>query len=99
MTEKNEVYIDGRLIQTELDFHRAISSALDFVPYYGNNLDALWDLLSAGVAGGVTLHWENSDVSKKRLGRVYDTIVRLFTEINEADERLNVDERFVFFLE
>lgn len=51
MTEKNEVYIDGRLIQTELDFHRTISSALDFGPYYGNNLDALWDLLSAGGDG------------------------------------------------
>lgn len=99
MSTQNVIRIDGTLINSEKDFHREISSALDFGPYYGNNLDALWDMLSAGVAGGVVLHWKDSDISRQRLGSIFDTIIRLFNETKALDEKLELVERFEFILE
>ena len=99
MSTANNIHIDGALINSEQEFHRAISSALDFGPYYGNNLDALWDMLSSGAAGGVVLHWKDADISRKKLGSVFDTIIRLFSETKAMDEKLGLAERFEFVLE
>jgi RNAse (barnase) inhibitor barstar len=44
-----DVELDGNRIESESDFHRAISAALDFAEHYGRNLDALWDALTVDV--------------------------------------------------
>ena len=41
--------IDGCEVRTEADLHILLARALDFGPYYGANLDALWDRLSRDV--------------------------------------------------
>jgi ribonuclease inhibitor len=99
MSATNIIHIDGALINSEQDFHKVISSALDFGPYYGNNLDALWDMLSSGAAGGVVLHWKDADISRQRLGPIFDTIIRLFNETKALDAKLGLVERFEFILE
>ncbi|MCA6915246.1 barstar family protein [Pectobacterium versatile] len=35
----SEVILDGSSIETESEFHKAMSDLLDFGPYYGRNLD------------------------------------------------------------
>lgn len=97
-TIKN-IYLDGHMINSEHDFHKVISSALDFGPYYGNNLDALWDMLSSGAAGGIILHWKNAEISQQKMGAVFETIVCLFKEAQDRDVVLGVDEKFEFILE
>ena len=99
MSKANTIHIDGALINYEQDFHRAISYALDFGPHYENNLDALWDMLSSGAAGGVVLHWKDADISRRKLGAVFDTIIHLFNETKAMDEKLELAERFEFILE
>ncbi len=74
MSETIHLHIDGQLIHTERDFHNLISPLLDFGPYYGNNLNALWDMLSSGVGENTVLHWENSDLARARLGETFNTI-------------------------
>ncbi len=51
------VQLDGTQIRTEADFHRHVAALLDFGPYYGHNLDALWDRLSTDVPRPVHLIW------------------------------------------
>lgn len=99
MSVANNIYIDGAFICSEYDFHKAMSSVLDFGSYYGYNLDALWDMLSSGAAGGVVLHWKDADISRKKMGPVFDTIIRLFNETKATDEKLGLSERFDFVLE
>jgi ribonuclease inhibitor len=84
MLEIKHLYLDGQLIHNERDFHNLVAPLLDFGPYYGNNLDALWDMLRGGVEEDTVLHWKNSDVSRARLGDKFNTIVRLFEEAKNS---------------
>jgi ribonuclease inhibitor len=84
MSEIRHLYLDGQLIHTERDFHNLISPLLDFGPYYGNNLNALWDMLSSGVGENTVLHWANSDLARARLGETFNTIVSLFEEAKNS---------------
>lgn len=84
MPEIRHLYLDGQLIQTERDFHNLISPLLDFGPYYGNNLNALWDMLSTGIGEGTVLHWEHSALARARLGETFNTIISLFEEAKNS---------------
>ncbi|WP_285720603.1 MULTISPECIES: barstar family protein [unclassified Pantoea] len=40
---------------------------MEFGPYYGKNLDALWDCLSTDIERPIRIPWCHSDLSKKYL--------------------------------
>lgn len=89
------IFIDGKNINSESDFHKKISQLLDFGPFYGENLDALWDMLSSGMGGGFYLHWLNSKQSKENLGVKYEKIIYLFNET----KKITVFDKFDYSLE
>ncbi|MFD1245793.1 barstar family protein [Paralysiella testudinis] len=67
----NDLYLNGKSIQTKADFHKKIGDLLNaknFIDGYGYNLDALWDILSSGAGLNCVLHWEHSEISKQNLG-------------------------------
>lgn len=41
----NKVLINGENFKNELDVHQFLKSNMSLPDYYGDNLDALWDLL------------------------------------------------------
>ena len=88
--------IDGRQIQSEVDFHVAIAQALGFASYYGNNLDALWDSLSSDVERPVLLVWSNSSLSQAAMPTDFDRIVGVLrnAERQDAEWGLPAEERF-----
>jgi ribonuclease inhibitor len=89
------VTIDGSLIRSESDLHDALAGELDFGPYYGRNLDALWDRLSTDVERPVELIWENSGASKAILGvEVFEKISSVLIRVMDQDESFGLDERF-----
>ncbi|MGW6445480.1 barstar family protein [Lentzea sp. NPDC055074] len=91
-----KVVIDGALIGTESDLHDALSGPLDFGPYYGRNLDALWDRLTVDVERPVELVWTRSEISRSNLGSVlFGRIERLLTDVMAGDEGKPPDRRFV----
>ena len=55
-----QLEIIGSKIYTEQDFHNQISKIFSIQDYYGNNLDALWDLLSTNVERPITLVWKDA---------------------------------------
>jgi ribonuclease inhibitor len=72
-----------------------LSRQLDFGPYYGRNLDALWDRLSADVERPVELVWENSDISRILLGaEAFEKIKSLLIKVMDQDESFGLDEKF-----
>jgi ribonuclease inhibitor len=99
MSEKIHLYIDGELILSERDFHNFVSKLLDFGPYYGNNLDALWDRLSSGIGKNIVLHWKNSALSRTKLGAKFNIIVQLFEEARNEDIQLGLKEPLLLILE
>ena len=83
MSERH-IEINGQDIYSERDFHKLMAEKLDFGPYYGNNTDALC-MMSSGSGSGIMLHWNNSELSRQRLGSAFDTIVKVLTmEIGRA---------------
>lgn len=57
--------IDCTQIKTQGDLHRVFRESLSFPAWYGNNLDALYDCLTA-LSGTVRLlHW---DIAENNLG-------------------------------
>lgn len=94
-----EIIIDGEAIKTERDFHRAFSLALGIENFYGENLHALWDVLSANVERPATLIWKKSDKSKKILGADFDAIVDVLRRVEMQDQKFGWVENFSFSLE
>lgn len=94
----SEIILDGVSIETELDFHNAMSDLLDFGPYYGRNLDALRDRLSNDAERPVKIVWVNSDYSKSCLGECFNKIVQIFEQTKQQDIQFNWDEKFDYIL-
>lgn len=80
------VVIDGKSVRSEQDVHDQLKRQLDFGPYYGNNLNALWDRLYRDVERPVELVWEDSGASREHLGaELYGQIEKLLTDVMQDD--------------
>ncbi|MEV6643970.1 barstar family protein [Amycolatopsis sp. NPDC051371] len=87
------VIIDGKSVKTQQDVHDQLKAQLDFGPYYGDNLSALWDRLYRDVERPVELVWEGSEASKENLGAdLYGKIAKLLTDVM-ADDAGNPPEQ------
>lgn len=93
------VEIDGREVRTERDVHIVLDQALDFGPYYGWNLAALWDRLTRDVPRPVRVVWSHWPVSERNLGsETFKKIRDLLLAVEVEDQQLGYDERFEFEL-
>jgi ribonuclease inhibitor len=80
-SEVNMLTISGKQIASIEDFHQSIKVGLALPDCYGNNLDALWDCLTAWVEVPVTIHWRDFEFSERLLG---DFSIRARTLFAEA---------------
>ncbi|MFI2610930.1 barstar family protein [Kitasatospora sp. NPDC018619] len=88
------VVIDGTHIGSQADLHRVLAGPLDFGPYYGHNLNALWDRLSRDVERPVEIVWENAEVSRSLMGdKAFEAVVSVLVRAAEGDESSAPDER------
>mgnify|MGYP000241753649 CR=1 FL=1 len=83
----------GKAIRSLDGFYSEISRKLRFPDHFGRNLDALWDVLTADVEGPVELVWEDSEESKKNLGKDFERIAALLREVEEGREDFRVTFR------
>lgn len=92
-----DIILDGSQIREAYDFHRILSEKLDFGPYYGNNMAALWDRLTTDVERPLRLIWRNAGASKAAMGaEVFDKIVQLLHDVETQDVEFGRNERFTF---
>ncbi|MEU8639766.1 barstar family protein [Amycolatopsis sp. NPDC048633] len=82
------IVIDGTTVESEQDIHDQLKRQLDFGPYYGDNLSALWDRLYRDIPGPLELVWENSETSKEKLGEdLYRRASGVFSKLMELSEK------------
>ncbi|HLP87055.1 MAG TPA: barstar family protein [Nostocaceae cyanobacterium] len=94
MESDKKFYLDGKTIFTEFDFHRQIAKLFTFAGYYGNNLDALWDMLTTDVELPVTLIWDNSAISRQNLGEErFAKIIKVFEDMQKWDAEFKFELR------
>ena len=84
------VIINGSLIKSEKDFHIQMKLLLSLPEYYGENLDALWDCLTAWIDLPIKITWVDFDESKKYLGEYTDQIIKLFDNAKKVIEEFDI---------
>ncbi|GIM95754.1 barstar family protein [Paractinoplanes toevensis] len=89
------VTIPGNRIVSELELHRFLARELDLGPYYGKNLDALWDRLTTDVERPVYLVWVDAAKSREGMGEdLFDKIVDLLRKVAAKDVEAGYKDRF-----
>ena len=86
--------LDGSQIRSEAEFHAEIAKALNLGPYYGRNLDALWDVLTRDVERPVSLVWNDAETSRTSMPAAFENIVALLRDVEREDAGYGQAERF-----
>ncbi|MEU8817924.1 barstar family protein [Actinoplanes sp. NPDC048796] len=94
-----KVVIDGRFVLDEADLQTRLAGAFGYGPFYGRDLAALRDRLTAGDPRPLELTWIHADAIRLALGgAAFRAYLTVFQAIEVADERKPWDERFIFRL-
>lgn len=64
------------------DFYRQLAAQTPLPAHFGRNLDALFDVLTAEIAGPVTIVWHRHDASAPLLG--HDDYTALLAVLHDA---------------
>lgn len=81
--KNNECSIDGKHVQSLETLYSELSRQLFFPPYFGNNLDALFDVLTTDVAGPVHIVWKSAAASRHAMGKDFDVVVTLLRNVGK----------------
>jgi len=85
-----KVKLVGKSIHSLDEFYDEIGKKLCLPDYFGRNLDALWDTLTTDVKGPVELAWEDSEISKKAMGKDFEKVAALLREVEKEREDFKV---------
>ena len=88
-----KVKLAGKAIRSLDEFYGEIAKKLRFPDYFGRNLDALWDVLTTDVKGPVELAWEDSEASKKSMGKDFEKVATLLGDVGKEREDFKVSFR------
>lgn len=87
-----KITLDGRYLKTKKAIHLYMKNALDSKEYYGNNLDALYDVLST-YGEPVEIILINEDIFIENLGDYGKSLIKLFKDIEEE----NTNIKFIIY--
>ena len=87
-----ELRLDSRMLDERENLHKEITKQLQLPLYYGENLDALWDILTAW-GNPLDIIIENCGVALAQTGEYGETVMQLFQEAEEENNNLSVDFR------
>ncbi len=87
---KRHYILNGQGICSLDDFYDEISRQLSLPGYFGRNLDALWDVLSAEVEGPVEITWQNAQASKQAMGEDFEKVLKVLQEVEGEREDFKV---------
>ncbi|SHI90767.1 ribonuclease inhibitor [Clostridium cavendishii DSM 21758] len=76
------VLIDGLKINSKEKLHEVFRTELNFPDYYGNNLDALFDVLSTDIEMPINLIFENTKYCKQYLGEYLDSTIEVLKNVS-----------------
>jgi len=85
-----KISLSGKTIGSLQEFYDEMARKLTFPEYFGRNLDALWDVLTTDIEGPVELIWEDSEASKKAMGKAFDKILAFLRGVEKEREDFKV---------
>ena len=84
-----EVNLRGGELCSMAEIHRAFAETLRFPDWYGGNLDALYDLLTAEQEEVRIVLWEE-ELLRDALGARYRALRRVLTDSAEENDRISL---------
>ncbi len=87
-----ELRLDSQLLDRKEELHKEIVRQMQLPLYYGENLDALWDILTAW-GNPLDIIIENCGESLASMGEYGEMVMQLFQEAEEENNNLSVDYR------
>jgi ribonuclease inhibitor len=84
------VILDGAQMATKEAAHAHLKEQFDFPDYYGNNLDALWDLLSSW-SDPLAVRLINSEVLYQSLGPYGVQLISVFTDALQENSKIRFE--------
>ncbi len=87
-----EITIHGAAIANAEQLHRQLAEQLAFPEWYGNNLDALWDMLEGWIELPVLIRYEYAVASEAEFQPGIEEVLALL------DEASSTIEGFIFEL-
>ena len=85
-----EVTIDGKDMNSKETFHLCIKQQLNTSEYHGNNLDALWDVLST-YSESIKINFINTDNLKSNLGDYGESIINVFQDAEKENDNISLE--------
>ena len=85
-----EVIIDGSQLNKQKELHETIARQLELPGYYGENLDALWDVLTEQTAP-MKITIRHGERFLRQLGAYGETVLELLQEAEEATQNITVE--------
>lgn len=91
MNSLNKVVIQGSKLTDKNILHQILKQELKLPAHYGENLDALWDCLTADIQLPVIIEWVDFQKSKDLLGDYAENILEIFNEAEKfTGGKLNI---------
>lgn len=81
------IFLDGNKMTSKCEAHKYIKEVLNFPDYYGENLDALWDMLSVN-SEMVSIFLLHEEELYENLGEYGKLIVELFHEAADSNSTI-----------
>ena len=89
MKNARTVRFDGVSITSSDEFFAKLAEQVKLPPYFGNNLNALWDVISAGEIADneepIEIVWSNAEKARHRLGGFFE---QLITVLRRAEKEV-----------
>lgn len=83
-----KVILDGSSMKNREMLHIYLKERLKTPEYYGENLDALWDILST-YSEPIEIELKNEENLIENLGSYGQSIIRVFKDAEEENKNIN----------
>ena len=84
------ITLDGKEMTSRKATHLYLKQKLNFPEYYGENLDALWDLLTT-IGSPTQIRLLNSDLLDKQLGEYGSTLKSVLQAAAQENKNLSLE--------
>jgi ribonuclease inhibitor len=89
MENINAIEIDFKEIKNNADFYKQLKSKIELPDYFGNNLDALYDVLTGYIKLPLRLNLVNLNFNQ------VETLYDLFSTLDDAENATDYDFSYI----
>lgn len=84
-----KIILDGKKMLDREISHRYLKEAFNFPYYYGENLDALWDMLNS-ISSPMDIEFINKYDLVENLGTYANTMIKVFEDAEKENSNIKL---------